>query len=302
MDFNHSNSNGSTIVVRTVCAAVFLAFTFLWVYFFQSDLLAVAQHLLSHGQTHYNQMVGAVLITLLLFLLQVGVYKLTGLSKRFHALTYLPSLLLLAVISDVNVDASNHLLSSAWLWVVPLILLVWAVIVWALRNLQSYDKDTAVGLFSRRMWVNLLLLIVMMLGVVSMANTNAVSHYRAHAEVALVHGQIDEALAVGRRSLEADAHLTMLRAYALSRKGELGERLFQYPVVGGSRSLLPVDSTAQFLFYPVDSLYAFLGARPHGPMTENRYLQLLEQRGLASPAVKDYVLTSFLVAMILPLG
>lgn len=39
----------------------------------QADLLTVTQHILSKGQTHYNHFVGAVLITILAMLMQIGV-------------------------------------------------------------------------------------------------------------------------------------------------------------------------------------------------------------------------------------
>ena len=295
MGYTRSRNNGSTIIVRMICAAVFVSFTFLWLYFFQNDLLAVTQHILSQGQTHYNRLVGAILITVALQLLQIGAYMLTGLSRQFHALTYFPSMIALATLSDIVVDAEGQVSFGGFYWAVIPLLLLWGALVWALRNLQSYEKEVPVGLFSRCMWVNLLLMVVVILGAVFVSNTNAVLHYRVHAEMELCRGQVDEALAVGRKSLETDAHLTMLRAYALSRKGELGERFFQYAIEGDSRSLLPLGGVSRLLVYPADSLYAFLGARPKGQMSVQRYLQLLQERGLASAAVKDYLLTGWLV-------
>ena len=90
MNYNHPERNGSTINIRLMCAIVFLVFSFCYLYFFQADILAVAQHVYSGGQTHYNRLVGAVLITLLLQLLQLLVYAFLRLRKRSHALTYLP--------------------------------------------------------------------------------------------------------------------------------------------------------------------------------------------------------------------
>jgi hypothetical protein len=55
----------------------------------------VAQHVLSGGLTHYNRLTGAVLLTLGLQLLQLLIYAILRLRKRSHALTYLPSMLML---------------------------------------------------------------------------------------------------------------------------------------------------------------------------------------------------------------
>ena len=102
MNYNHPNKNSSTVAIRLMCAIVFLTFSFVWLYCFQADVLAAAQHVLSKGLTSYKPFVGAVLITLVLQVLQLIVFALTRLRKRSHALTYLPSMLALAVITDIN--------------------------------------------------------------------------------------------------------------------------------------------------------------------------------------------------------
>ena len=96
-----TTKNG-TIIMRVMCAILFLLFTFLYLFEYQADILAVTQHVLAHGVTHYNRTIGAVLLTIILWVLQLVIFGLSGLSRRFHALTYLPSLLLLGVLTDVT--------------------------------------------------------------------------------------------------------------------------------------------------------------------------------------------------------
>ena len=294
--------------MRATCATVFVAFTFAWLYFFQADTLAVGQHALSGGQTHYDRLVGALLITLALLLLRTAVYALTRLRTYAHALVYLPSFLALAVVTDISPDIDLHFSLGAWWWVVPAVLLAWAAVAYLARGFQPFERDLdGTGFFSRLMWVNVLLMALMMVGVVSVGSGNAVFHYRAHAETALRQGQLDEALRVGRRSLETDESLTMLRAYALSRQGQLGERLFQYPVSGTGADLLPMQgSRSRLALYPADSLYRHLGARPRQGMTTAQYLSALERLaadslradslpGVNQRAVADYRLCGLLV-------
>ena len=71
MNYNHPNKNSSTVAIRLMCAIVFLTFSFVWLYCFQADVLAAAQHVLSKGLTSYKPFVGAVLITLVLQVLQL---------------------------------------------------------------------------------------------------------------------------------------------------------------------------------------------------------------------------------------
>ena len=211
--------NNGTITHKVMCAICFLLFSFLWLYEFQADVLAVAQHVLSHGVTQYDRFVGALVTTAVLYVLQLCIAAITKLSRRTHALTYFPSMLILAVISDVNSDIDLQFSLGAWLWVFPLLLVVWIGGVWLARQMILYgiDEERDKNLVSRKLWLNLLQMTMMMLGVAFVGNTNAVFHYSAHAEVALMNNDFDEALRVGEKSLETNERLTMLRAFALSK-------------------------------------------------------------------------------------
>lgn len=291
---NRQNGNGA--LAKILCAAAFILFTFIYLYFFQADLLAMMQHVLSGGQTHYNRTVGAVLITLLLLLLQVGVRKLTSLSGVFHALTYFPSLVMLTLLTGVdNNFASDHSF-GLWLWLSPLLLLIFAGIVWILRSngltgSGYYFKNSQ----PRILWVNLLLLVLQFVMVCGGGNTDEVFHYRLRMEQLLINGEYDKALTVGEKSLNADKSLTMLRAYALSRNKQLGERLFEYPVEGGSDALLPDGKDVQSIILPANSITKNLGIRKKGKMETMAYLQYLERSGLAMKSVTDYILCGYLL-------
>lgn len=297
MNFNSYNSRkqSGTITTRVVCAVCFFVFSFLWLFEFQADVLTVAQHVLSEGVTSYNPFIGAVLITLVLFLLQIIVASLTRLYRRAHALTYLPSMLVIAFLSSVNTDIEEQCSLGYWLWLAPIILILWGAIVWLARLVLPYDNAAryGTGFFSQCTWINLLQMAVMMLGVALLSNTNAVFHYSAHAEVALTKDNVDEALRVGRKSLETNERLTMLRVYALSKKNELGDKLFRYPIVGTRDDMLPINHPPQLL--PADTIWKYLGGRPAAPMSSELFYQLLEQDSLATAAVADYRLCGFLV-------
>jgi len=280
-----------------MCAIVFLLFSFSYLYFFQADILAVAQHVLSKGMTHYNPLVGALIITSALYLFQLLVYAFLRLRKRSHALTYVPSMLLLAMITDVSSDIDRHFSMGAWWWVFPLVIVAWLPLALLARALRNIEPDIEqMSLFSRAMWINMLVMCFLIICVVSIGNTNAVFHYRMRVESALLTGDYQRALKVGKKSLETDADLQMIRMYALSRTGEMAERLFEYPVAGNSSTMLPVEGKSHFSMYPVDSLYKYLGARPGNPMTTARYLELMLRRdSIGDKRIVDYQLCGLLL-------
>ena len=291
MNYNIPRSNKGTITIRVMCALVFLLFTFSWLYFFQSDMLTVAQHVLSKGQTHYDSTVGTIVITLLLMLIQMAVFAIFRLTRR-HALTYAPSFLLLALITDLGEPIVEHHVNGTWLWLFPLALVVWGLVSWWARSYQSYESRVGQ---TRVLWSNLLLMAAMMAGVGAIGNTNAVFHYRAHMECSLCEHDYDEVLACGAKSLESDPSMLMLRMYALSKKQELGERLFEYTVNGTSADILPLNSRSVTVVYPADSIFSYLGAWPRSYMSSMQYVDALIRHGQATPPVPDYLLCGYLI-------
>ena len=104
----HSRKDTIEFYTQMACAIAFCVFSFVYLYYYQGELLAVAQFVLSGGKTHYGNMVGAILITLTLYLLQCAVMYVAKLRRRAHAFTYFPSLLILTVITDVSPNIDKH--------------------------------------------------------------------------------------------------------------------------------------------------------------------------------------------------
>ena len=291
MSFDKLNTRNSTTVIKAVCAIVFSSFSFIYLYFHQADLLAMTQHSLSGGATSYDKLIGAVLITFVLQLLQVGVYAVTRLQRHTHALTYFPSLFFLSVISGFSDRIYSGEGFSSLIWIIPIVLILWIVVVTVSRGMLVRQSPET-GMFSRTMWINILIMAAMFLMVGIAGNGNAVAHYRM---TSLLEQDNERALKAGRRSLETDSSLTMLRIYALARAGELGERLFSYPIKGTSKDIVPTLKGTSCLLYPNDSIYRFLGAIPRYNMDAMTYLEVLRNNGQGTEAVKDYILCGYLI-------
>lgn len=293
MTRNYPANNGT--LLQTACAIVFLLFVFVYLYFFQADLLSMLQHVLSGGATHYDRTIGTVIITAVLYLVHIGARRLGGLDRVCHALSYFPSLLLLAALTDVEVDFSVSPLRGLWLWLAPLLLAVYVFLSLAVKYnwietlLPSYSAPISV------LWKNLLLMACMFIAVCLCGNNDSVLHYRLRVERLLGSGAYSKALMVGEKSDETDASLTMLRAYALSRSGQLGERLFEFPLTGGSYAMLPDGKGVRCLLYPEDRIVRALSIRKKGDMTPMEYLLYIERNGLGRKPVTDYILCGYLL-------
>ena len=165
------------------CAIVFLIFTFCYLYFYQCDLLGAQQHVLSGGQTTYSRIIGAIIITGVLYLLHLGVFAITKLTKHAHALTYFPSLLVLCILTSPSDNFDQHFSLSFWTWFAPLLLIVYVIMVYSSMQWQPYvSEKSGTGLFSGMSWVNMMTMAFMFMFVGIFSNGNDVLHYRLHME------------------------------------------------------------------------------------------------------------------------
>lgn len=296
MNYNNRVENDSTMTMRVVCAVAFVTLSFLFLYFRQADVMTVAQHVLSDGQTVYSPFIGSLLITALLYALQRGLNSVLKINRRLHWLTFFPSILLLTVVTDISSDIDLHFSFGAWLWLFPLLLVAWCILAWLVSKVQNYEADiSSRGFFSRLVWVNLFPLGFMMMLCGIIASSEDTFHYRAKIERLMVEGDFEQAALVGEKSMSSDSSLTMLRCYALAREGRMPDEMFKYAVCGTSQTILPSASESRMMLYPVDSLYRFLGAKPLPGMKPKQYLRSLEASGYESKAISDYILCGMLV-------
>lgn len=285
----------STLSVRVICAVLFYIFTFLYLFGYQYDILAVAQHELSGGQTHYDRWIGAILITLVLGLLQMGVYALSKLRTYFHALTYLPSLLLLGVITDVGPDIVHGHYIGHWVWGYPLCMVAYTGVVWFGRQFETIHAQEHGPTYLRVLWINLLTMVVASLVTCGIGCTDKVFHYRMRLETALLEQRPGAVSKVGISEQKNDSSLTFLRIWCLSKTSGLGEKLFEYPLTGGSDAMLPNATSVRLLRVPEEKLYKDLGIVFNKKFPAKDYLVRLHAIRRATPLAHDWLLCAYLL-------
>ena len=166
--------------IRIVCAVLFTLFSFLYIYLFQGEQLALIQDHLAQGVTSNNTLITAIIITLLLGGLQYLLNRVGHLHGRFEAISYLPSCVLLALMTKVD----SYLSYSLWQWLVPLLVVsaVYLFAVWVERNTLS-SRDTKL---LHRLTPNLGIMAVMFV-LVGWYGNNSVAHKMELAAWKYVH-------------------------------------------------------------------------------------------------------------------
>lgn len=243
--------NDSTVAVIATCAIIFCSFTFLFVHQYQGTTLAYAQHSLSGGATVYNDLVSAVLITIVGIIIQIITLRITRLGGSSYSLSYLPSFLGLALITGIYPDAKGGVHEGSWIWLLPVILLLYAAGVKLLQQWLSVSRPTTPGyLSSRATLVNVGTMILMMLFTVKVSNGDRMFHRQMNAEKMIMEQDYRTLSHEGEGQEHTNPTITLMRFIAMDKVGTLADSLFYAPVEGSEASLLRLEGIKPYLFRP----------------------------------------------------
>ena len=95
--------------------------------------------------------------------------------------------------------------------------------------------------------------------------------------------------------MEASRTLTALRAIALARTNQLGDKLFEYPQYYGSDGLFFANDSTTQLRYTNDSIYYLLGVRPYAGESRMEFLYNICQKETGRFTALHYYLAALLL-------
>lgn len=281
------------------CAILFVIFVFLYV-LFQTDILALAQHVWSNGQTHFNTFIGASLFTIILWIIHFGVDKLFNIPDNVKTLTYFPSLLFLGVITSVSPDKDGNITVGHWWWISTLLLILFFLVCRMLVELRKIQKPAKRNdLLSRNAWGNYAVLAGLFLMTVGIGNTDRHLHESLRIERFIAEQEYGKTLDV--LDNKPDSSTTMMRAFALNKMGKLGDLFFSYNNIGGADALIPQnDGSVSFSINNNETIWRYLGGIPRNDNNNNKintieFLNKLRRQGIAKHSVNDYMLTALLL-------
>lgn len=293
MTRNSAIKNKTAWGIRLACGLIFISFSVSFL-LFQSPLLEMLQKVLSDGQTTYDPEWGTWIITLVLCLLQWGIGHLIHFLPYGYALSYLPSMLLLAFITDIDHTIYEGVTMGSWIWILPLGIAGFAGLVGIGRRIERILGNEHRYKFLNTLVPNLLIMQVICMGGLTLSNTDEVFHYEASVDAALLKQDYQGALSVGADSRRSSRELSVMRAYALSRTDSLADRLFAYPQYDASRGLLFDDRQVRTWLRP-ESIYEYLGDTPRQGESIVAYLRRLCYSETGNEPVLDYYLCAILL-------
>ena len=243
-----------------------LIFIFLYIYCYQTPVLTFAQHVLSKGVTVYHPFVSAVIITVVAWIIQIATLSMTKLQGIAYSLTFVPSMLAVALLTAVVPEGTEGVAMRNWTWATPIILLIYVFVVHIMRQWSM------VNAVSKQPYVvaccNLCISLVMMLCVSMAGNHDEMFHKRIKAEKMMIDMEYGNIAAnafqgggimrsIGWKSIgdreevryeKTDTTLSLIRYIALGKMGLLPEKIFTQPFMGDRGSLCMMKNVKPYLF------------------------------------------------------
>ena len=243
--------------VRWICAILFGAFAFCWLYFFQRELLQAENGVLFSADNGLriwmfnHHLLVSLALTAIALLLAIPGRIVLRFKKGLYACNYLISAAFLGVIAGY--DGYSLFGQSYTVWIVTgvlmLVLFLICKIVASVPKSEYNDRP-------RTLAGNLLILSVLF-GITSyLGNTDENLHRRLRMEQLYHQGKYEDLLDYGRYEEESDSDIDLLRAQAMlaleaAPKGSgIGDMLFRYSISDPkalSRSLKKMDNTQAYL-------------------------------------------------------
>lgn len=279
--------------VHITCCLIFVAFSFFYLYSFQGEMMQLVQHLMSDGRTSYRVLLFSSLITLTLTVLGLCMEHFRRFPVCFKAMAWQPAFFVLGWLTDVNLKIIDPTLEN--MGVLPFLLFGLCYLIGVLLLRQFANPKPKRMPLQTLLWPNLLLMAVGMLFTCTVGNTNRKLHYELRMGRYAAEERYNEILEAEEHNEKVTRNTMSLRMYALSRRDELGERLFMFSNNLGSDAILPSPKDSLRHYNLPGCLKDYLGRFPMHDMNATRFLQYVASDTAVATPVYDYLLCALLL-------
>ncbi len=294
MRFSHPQIRKTARRIPLLCALYYVLFSFSYLYFFQSELMAQSQFLLSEGITEYHPKLASLLCTLLLLMLGFFLDRLfQWLPLRMKASAWYPSFLLLGVLTSLRFpEFGDRGEAPSWFgWTLLVAFFALLLLLGRMFVDSSKERDT----LSTYAWPNAILLVFFSSITLSVGNTDAVLHHTLRSANLLSRGKTEQVLEEARLEQCPSRQLSVLTALALSREERLGDELFTFPLPYGIDGLLPQLSDTLMFFNLPAAVEEQMGYRKSERTPTMLFFRLINQKPDRRPAARHYQLSALLL-------
>lgn len=268
MKYHYKSTQTMARFLTVACMLLFVSYSLVMFLRHQVHIVALSNYIGS-GAVHYpvvpehsTQWVSAILGTLLCSIPALVLLWLMHFPLRFKALAVLPSYIALGLMTGISPSSATSVENEIPLLPFSLLLVVSVV---AILSVQAYHEDG--GEHSpvfNYLGLNVFISCLGMISCVIITNTDRQLHTQLALASSVHRGDYSSVDRYPLGETAMNNTIMSLRAYALSRRGELADKLFFDPCLDCSDNLLPDTLPSARLYHTPTLVYGQLQAVPKG--------------------------------------
>lgn len=232
--------------LTVACVLCFVAYSLYMYIIVQRDIVVLAHHVTSGGETLESIIISSILGTLLSALPAVLLLHFFSFPIRLKAVATLPSFVILGMLTGMRMNGINE--PDIHMPVVLVILMMLISIATCLVTLTLRENHAEHHTLPHYLGSNALILGIGICFSMIVSNHDRELHDQLYVERLMRYGDIHEALDAATDNTVQNRNITAMHALALSLEGRLADELFSQPGLTGSESLVPDTTLASRLY------------------------------------------------------
>ena len=266
MKYHYKSTQQKAIFLYIVCFVLYVLYSVHLYVKHQMGIVAlsyfVASGVSASPSVSSSIWISALLGTLLCIIPALILSRLLFFPLRLKALAFLPSYIILGLITGISPEDITSTENSIPLVGSLLLLLLSALFIF-LSQVYHEDRGEHAPIFNY-LGPNLVISCIGMLFCMSLTNTDRQLHVQLDFANAIHKNDysVVDKLPPGEKTTSQT--ITAIQVLSLSKRGQLADKLFSLPYLDGSNSLLPDTMPASVLYHTPTLVYGHLQAIPVG--------------------------------------
>lgn len=284
MKYYYHSTQRIASFLTVACVLCLVAYS-LYIYMVvQRDIVVLAHHVTSGGETLDSVLISSILGTFLTALPAVLLFRFYSFPIRLKAVATLPSFVILGILTGIRMNSIHE--PDIYISVFPGLVMMLVAVISCFVTLTMHENHAEHHTVPHYLGSNLLILSLGILLFVTITNHDRELHDQLYVERLMQQGKTHKALESATDNTVQNRNITSMHVLALSLEGRMADELFSLPGLTGSESLIP-DTTLVSRLYQAPHMVArhiHATVMPGARITASRFLEKAVEMRLQAKA------------------
>lgn len=266
VNYHFKSTQRNASIISFLSVLLFVIYSFVLFICYQSDIVALSHFIESDFVSPSPEAIsekawaGALLTTLLCLIPALLLLRCIHFPLRLKALALFPSYIILGLITGIAPHSVDSFESEIPIISTTLFSIVTFVAI-VLSQLYHEDRGEHFPI-ANYLAPNIFISCLGILFAMSVTNGDRKLHLQLELSKQMLFGNYEAGIKLLSGETTSSNNIIALQVFALSKQGEMPERMFQIEHLAGSTSLIPDSTPSSLIYQSPELVYAHLGVVP----------------------------------------